>query len=136
MNISNRHSNSNFAYQIVIHWSLFKLLIVHTKEKPFTTNGYFSQNLLGNGVKRVSKIWDRIYYLYSFTPIQNSKSFDKTQTLNAGTLGLIPETNCLKFLTLPFYQKKYSNWMAILSTFESTTFDKLIRCPLKCFILT
>ena len=27
MNISSWHSNSNFAHHIVIHWSLFKVLI-------------------------------------------------------------------------------------------------------------
>ena len=58
-------------------------------------------------------------------------SFVKTRTLNAGTLG-----NRLKFQTLhvamlPFYQTKYSNCMAILSTLESTTLDETIRSASK-----
>ena len=33
-------------------------------------------------------------------------------------------------------KKKYSNWMAILSTLESTSLDDTIRCALKWFILS
>ena len=42
---------------------------------------------------------------YSFTPIQNSKSLAKPQTLNARTSELIAKENSLKFLPLqlPFY---------------------------------
>ena len=46
MNISSRHSNSNFAYHIVIHWSLFKVTIEslhynsHQREVS-TKNWYF-----------------------------------------------------------------------------------------------
>ena len=60
------------------------------------------------------------------------------QTLNASTLGLIPKRNHPKFLTLlsPFCQKKYSIWMAILSTLESTTLNKTIRSASKWLILT
>ena len=52
-------------------------------------------------VKRVSKIWLRISTTkYSLTTIQSLKFLVKTWTLNAGTSGLIPKKNCLKFLTL------------------------------------
>ena len=49
--------------------------------------------------------------------------------------------NRLKFLKLlllflPFYQKKYSNWMAILNTLEPTALDDTISFASKWFILT
>ena len=41
----------------------------------------------------------------------------------------------ITFATLPFYQKKYSNCMAILSTLEFSTLDETIRCASKWLIL-
>ena len=53
----------------------------------------------------------------------------------------IPLSLSSSVLTLhsPFYlfiRKKYSNWMAILSTLESTTLDETIRCASKWLSLT
>ena len=68
--------------------------------------------------------------------------FVKTATVNAGTSGLIQKRNFLQFLTLHLLfcllirKKKYSNWMAILSTLESTTLDKTIRWASKWLTLT
>ena len=44
--------------------------------------------------------------------------------------------NKTTFTILPSYQEKYSNWMAILSTLESSTLDEIIKCTSKWFILT
>ena len=62
----------------------------------------------------------------------------KTWILNAayaGTSELIPKKKTSKisnitFAILPIYQQQYSNWMAILSTLESTTLDETTRCIL------
>ena len=90
-------------------------------------------------VKRVSKIWvkmstiDFIYFDSKFKPLV------KTQTLNAGTSGLIPKGNRVKFLTLhlPFHLfiRKILKLIAILSTLESIPLDETIRSALKWFIL-
>ena len=120
-------------------------IITNTKEKPSTINWFFSRKIgKPMKVKRVSKIWvRRSSTSIQFTLIQNLKSLVKTWSLNAGTSRLMPKRNLnLKFLTLnsPFCllirEKKYSTWVAILSTLESMTPDETITCAPKWFILT
>ena len=53
-----------------------------------------------------------VYYLYSFTPIQNLKSLIKMLTFNTSTSVLIrthtkEKTSNNTFTILPFYQEKY-----------------------------
>ena len=154
INISSRHSNSNFAHHIIIHWSLSircKLnvyIVTHIKrETIYDKLIFFCKISKAKKVNRMRKIWVRIsttnIYYFIYSKIQNLKSLVKSQTLNADTSGLIPKRrNCLKYLTLhlpfcpPFRKKKYSNWMALLSTLKSTALDETIKCASKWFILT
>ena len=70
-----------------------------------------------------------------FTPLMSMESglsiTGDCQCFYTGTSGLIPKRHRLDFLTLlsPFcrpIRKKYSNWMAILSTCETGTLDETI----------
>ena len=56
------------------------------------------------------------------------------------TSGLIPGRNHFDISNiasaiLSFFQKKYSSWMVILSTLESSNLIESIKCPPKWFIL-
>ena len=66
MNISSKYFNSNFAHNIVIYWSLFKMsnkvyITKHTKEKSSTIKlTLFCKIGKVMEVKRVGKIWIRM----------------------------------------------------------------------------
>ena len=111
MDVNSRHSTSNFAHHIVIHWTLFKVLIEsfhnnsHQRETIYNKLILFCKIGKAMKVKRVNIIWvtmstANIYWLLT----QNLKSLFKMQTLNAGTSGLLPKRNRLKLfiLQLPF----------------------------------
>ena len=138
---SSRHFNSNFALHRPIllsidHSSRCKLkvyIITHTKEKPSTTNRYFSQISKAMKVKRVSKIWVRlstVILIFIYSNSKYIKSLVKMRTLNAGTSGFIPKRNCLNLLTLcspicRFIRKRTSiEWL-------SFTLDETIRSASK-----
>ena len=116
-------------------------VITHTKEKPSTTNGYFLQNWWME-VKKWAKFEFEYLLLLIFT-YSNSK-FKVTctnvdfecQYIRTHTKEKLSEISNITFATLPFYHKKYSNWMAILSTLEFTALGETIRCASKWFILT
>ena len=99
MNIYSRHSNSKFAHSFDINclcvlilrkvsicdgWLLFDVTYydfsIYTLKSNKLIKKYGKQNLSWND-----------YYFYSFTSIQNSKSFAKTENLNASTSDLIPK---------------------------------------------
>ena len=144
MNTSRRHSHSNFAHHIVIHWSLFRVLIesLHYYSHQRETIGdkwIFVIKLVkqwkSNKCAKFEFEWLLVIFIYS-----TSKFEVQTRTSSAGTSGLIPKRKCLKFLTLhsPFTllsEKKYSNWMAVLSTLKFITLDETIRSASKWFIL-
>ena len=61
----------------------------------YTFNLYHEEWSVGNNM--VSKIWVGMSTTYIYLlPIQNLKSLAKMQTLNAGTLELIPKKTCQK----------------------------------------
>ena len=108
MSISRRHSNSNFSYHIVIHWSLFKMLIQslyiksHQRETIYDDKLMFFAKLARQWK---SKEWAKfeLQFLLLIFIYYNSKftiSLVKTRTLKAGTSELIPKRNRLKYLTL------------------------------------
>ena len=95
MNISSRHSNSQFCslsciplpyqfgekYQFVVGNVTFNLRL---EEWPMDGN-------------KVSKIWIGMSYTLYIYSNENSKSLAKMRTLNAGTLELIPKKNVYNF---------------------------------------
>ena len=115
MNISRRHSNSNFSHSfefslpyqfckkilICRRWSLSwcELLCIN---KPWRV-------IMDNNIwwAKFELIYFLIYW-YSFSSIQNSKSLAKTQTFNACTSELKPKKNHQKFLTLSPYIHHFS----------------------------
>ena len=122
--VSSRHSNSNFAFLIVIHhFSRCKLkvyMITHiTEEKPSMTNWYMF-----------------IYSTSKFKVTCKNKNFECCY-IRTHTKEKPSKISDITFAIMPFYQKKkkYLNWMAILSTLESTTLNKTIRCASEWFIL-
>ena len=148
MNISSRHSNSNFAHHIVIHWSLFKV----------------SVECLHNNSHQRETIYDKlIFFVYKIVKVMKDKEWAKFEL---ECLLLIPVfiysnsrckvtckntdlecqhiriytkekpskiSNINTFAILSPYQKK-SNFLATLSTLESTSFDETIKCASKWFI--
>ena len=74
-------------------------------------------------VKRVSKIWVRM----STTDINLLQFKIWIRYIKINTKEKPSKIFKITFAILPFYQKKYSNWMVILSTLESTTLDETIR---------
>ena len=76
-----------------------------------------------------------------FTLIQNSKSLVKNADFECRYIMTHTKEKPTKISNIilaisAFYQKNYSNWIAILSTFESTTPDETIIYASKCLILT
>ena len=127
---------------LIDHFSRCKLkvyIITHTKKKPFTTNWFFFSKIVKvMKVKRVSKIWARMcttnIHLLQFKFISHLLKRGLWMPVHQDSYGTKEKpskiTN-ITFVILPFYQKTYSNLMAILSTFESTTLDETIICDSK-----
>ena len=85
------------------------------------------------------------YLIYSFI-LKNFKiqsHLQKRRNFNTGISKLIPKktksskiSNTTSAILLFFFHKKYFNLIVILSTLESTSLNKTIKCALKWFILT
>ena len=125
MNISCRHSNSHFAHHFVIYWLFFSLWIesLHNftpkrNHLPDDKLIFFLQNWKGNGSQKkeqklifftkLERQWkpkERAKFKFKcllpwLQMIIYSNSKFKVTCKNAGTLGLIPNNNRLKFITL------------------------------------
>ena len=147
MNISGRLSYSNFAHHIATHWSLFRVLFEslhnssHQRETIYDKLIFFAKLVRQWKSKEWAKFGLECLHLKFIYSNSKFKATCETRTLNAGTSGLIPKRNRLKFLTLHspfclFIRKEKKPCMAILTTLESTTLDEIIRCASKWFFLT
>ena len=82
--------NINLSKMVSLWCELFCKLSIYTlKSNQWIITWYGEKHLNWN-----------VYYWYSFTPIQTSKSLAKMPTLNGGTSELIPKKNRLKLLIL------------------------------------
>ena len=99
-------------------------IITHTKEKSSTTNWYFFAKLVG---QCKSKEWAKFKFeclLLLICIYSNSKYKVTCKNVDfncryIGTHTKEKPSRISNIAILPFYQEKYSNWMAILSTLES-----------------
>ena len=121
MNISSRHSNSNFAHSFdfalpykfceknkVVVGSFSLLWVIMLNFHLYLEEWSMDDNMM-------SKFWVGMFRPtcnIHYTPVQNPKSLAKTRTLNAATSELKPKKNRLKFLTLhsQFKIRKLPSW--------------------------
>ena len=145
MNISRRHSNSNFAHHIVIHWSLFQVFIecLHNNSRQRETI-HHKLILFAKLVRQgKSKEWAKfelecplLILIYSNSKFEvTCKNVDfeyfEYRYIRTHTKEKPSENRNIIFAILPqvYQKKKYLNWMAILSTLEFTALEKkTIRC--------
>ena len=127
------------------HSSMYKLkvcIITHTKEKPSTTIDIFFAQWVKQW-KAIERAKFSLKCLLSICIYSNSKSrvtctkaHFECQYIRTHTKEKQSKISKITFAICHFIRKKYPNWMAILSTLESTTLDETIRCASKWFILT
>ena len=135
VNISSKHSKSKLLTIILLfinrssRCKLKVYIIIHTKKKPQLQIKSFRNISKAIKVKRVwvtmSPICNYSTSKFKLTCKNTDRECRCIRTLTKEKLSKISN---ITFAILPFYQKKYSNWMIIPTILESTNLGESIKC--------